>query len=455
MLDQDLIVAKFGGTSLASTEQLQKVKKIIEANPRRKVVVVSAPGKRNPSDTKITDRLARCFDYEKKSRTQPDANYYYQQEFQAVKDHYIALLQSKHLSFNLLKEFEAIDIQFVNGFSRDYAMSLGEYLMAKIMASFLGFEFVDASNLIFFDSRGEIDEARTAHALGLQCSGLNLEPKDAKGIVIPGFYCSMPDGLIKIFSRGGSDISGAIVARFSRARLYENWTDVPGVAVVDPRILPEAKIIRYLSFGELRNMAWGGATVIHPDAAKPARLARIPINVRDTNNPKHEGTLILPDNDSRIAERSPGITGIAVRHGFLEINLVMDGMNEAVGFLRSVLGILAYNNISVEHVPTGVDDASIIVEAKQVGSKQNEIVRKIIEIYPECEVRVETGLSIITVVGKNMKNTPGLLGEMATQLGQSQVNIETVNQGASETTVSFGVKEKSVKAAVRAIYSCV
>lgn len=448
---KDLVVTKFGGTSLSSAEQLHKVKSIITADPRRKVVVASAPGKRHPGDTKITDKLIDCFHYKEQSRTQPDADECFNRTFREIESRYtsIAWGLDQALGFDLSQELTDVKAQISDGCTLDHAMSQGEYLMAKIMAPFLGFELVNAKDLIFFDSRGEIDEARTAYAFN-RLSDL-LSSGAVKGFAISGFYGSMPNGSIKVFSRGGSDISGAIVAYFFGAILYENWTDVPGVAFVNPRILKEARVIKFLSFRELRDMSWGGATVIHPDAVKPARIAGIPINIRDTNNPELEGTWILPDTDQRISERSPGIIGMAVKTGFLEINLNMDGMNETVGFLQTVLGFLAYSNISVEHVPTGVDDASIIVEATQVGHKIEEIIQKIKKAYPECEVKIEEGIAILTVVGKNMKDTPGILGEIVVRLGAANVSIKTVNQGASETTISFGIRERDVAAAVRVI----
>ncbi|MBL7057769.1 aspartate kinase [Patescibacteria group bacterium] len=430
-----ITVAKFGGSSLADHAQTLKACDIIHSDPCRQVIVVSAPGKRNVKDTKITDLLIHW------------TNTIDPQEKQAIQN----IISARFQEINPENPTE-ISLHLKGKF--DETISRGEYYMAQTIATILGtnWEFVDAASLIFFDMYGHIDQARTTHAFNLLRQ--KMKSNAQKKYVIPGFYGSMPDKSIKTLPRSGSDVTGAIVASCLDADLYENWTDTNGIASADPRLVNNPSTVHLLSYQELRFLTWGGATVFHFDAVKPVKDKNIPIQVMNTNNPTGQGTLIVPDTSKNLNYRKSWITGIAAKKDFSEIRISMDGMNEQVGFIQKILTIFQYHGISIEHMPTGIDDISLIVSSHQLLGKIEEIRSKIKEWEPTANVEIHQNLSLITIVGQKMKGKSGVLARITSSLENAEINIETINQSARQTTITIGVKQLLLKKAMQAIYDC-
>ncbi len=429
-----LKVAKFGGSSLADGIQLTKTKKIIMADPDRKYIVVSAPGKRYEGDVKVTDLLYLC-------KAHIENHLPYEQVFQVICDRYMAMAINLGVTVDLLPEFERIRENLQKGASSDYIASRGEYLNALVIAAFLGYDFVDTEGIILFNAKGELLLEETNDALAAE-----LAKHDRA--VLPGFYGTTPDGKIKTFSRGGSDITGALVARAVHADVYENWTDVSGFLMADPRIVPEAKAISKISYRELRELSYMGASVLHEDAVYPARLANIPINIRNTNLPDDAGTMITDgkDQDDQI------VTGIAGTKDFDVIAIYKNRMASEKGFLRKLLTILEDYDVVAEHIPSGIDNLSVVVSKKAVEGKIDEIVDEIKrKLQPET-IEVFEDMSLIATVGHGMSGRRGTSARLLTALAEGGVNIRMIDQGASEMNIIIGVANRNFEKAIRIIY---
>ena len=429
-------VVKFGGSSLADAKQFKKVADIILADPTRRFVVASAPGKRYLEDIKVTDMLYRCYELASEGEE-------FDEEFEAIKTRYNDIISDLGIEdFSLDKDFEMIKGAFSHMAGRDYAASRGEFLNSKVLAKYLGFDFIDAAKYIFFDDAGNFDWNKTSE---------KLVPKLSKTeyAVISGFYGSMPNGTIKTFSRGGSDVTGSIVARAASAKLYENWTDVSGFLICDPRIINNPVPINTITYAELRELAYMGATVLHEDAIFPVRAAGIPVNIKNTNCPEDRGTMIV----SETAEPCEHIiTGIAGKKGMSVINIEKDKMNSEVGFGRNVLRALEKSNVSFEHMPSGVDTMSVVIQTDALAGKETTILDEIrSRVHPD-QLFIENDLALIAVVGRGMKSARGTAAILFTALAEARVNIKMIDQGSSELNIIIGVDDQDFEVAMRAIY---
>lgn len=427
-------VAKFGGSSVADGIQLAKTKEIIEKDPERKYIVVSAPGKRYDGDSKITDLLYLC-------KTHIEHNFPFEQVLQVVCDRFTAVIVGLGLDLDLTEHYSKIRRKLVEGASEDYIVSRGEFLNAIIMAKFLGVDFVDTAGLILFDENGKFMEEETNQALAEELS-------KHERAVLPGFYGTLPNKKIKIFSRGGSDITGSLVARAVGADVYENWTDVSGLLVADPRIVKSEPIER-LSYKELRELSYMGAAVLHEDAIYPARIANIPINIRNTNQPEDPGTMITSEEE---AHPSRIITGIAGSKDFTVIAIYKNMMAAEKGFIRRVLSIIEDYDILTEHCPTGIDNLSVVINTKAAEGKIDDIVAEIKRKLEPDTVDVFHDIALIATVGCGMSQRPGVSAKLFTALADAGVNIRMIDQGSSEMNIIVGVSNRDFEKAIRAIY---
>ncbi|NLZ45831.1 MAG: aspartate kinase, partial [Clostridiales bacterium] len=407
----------------------------INADKTRKYVIPSAPGKRFSSDIKVTDMLYSCY-------KQATKGIDIEKSFNAIKERYNEIISDLGLDLSLENEFEFVKTSFLARAGRDYAASRGEYLNGIILAKFLDFDFIDAAEVIFFDDSGIFDSEKTAQVLSERL-------KKSETAVIPGFYGSMPNDTIKTFSRGGSDITGSIVASACEASVYENWTDVSGFLVADPRIIDNPAPITTITYKELRELSYMGATVLHEDAIFPVRKAGIPINIKNTNAPDEPGTLIV---ESTSVKSKYTITGIAGKRDFSVINIEKDMMNSEVGFGRKVLEVLEKNNVSFEHMPSGIDTMSIIVHQEEFVKKEQEVLAGIHRNVHPDSVAIETDLALIAVVGRGMKATRGTAGRIFSALAHGHINVKMIDQGSSELNIIIGVSEEDFDAATRCIY---
>ncbi len=430
-------VLKFGGSSLASAEQFRKVAEIIKSQPERRYVVASAPGKRDSSDTKVTDMLYNCFRLASKKEPIDEA-------FRLVEERYNSIIRELGLDFSLQEEYDKIRMAIRHHAGEDYVASRGEYLNSMILAKYLDFTFVDAESGVFFKEDGTFDDKKTYAALGA------LLEKEAYAVV-PGFYGSMPNGTIKTFSRGGSDITGAIVARAVNAEIYENWTDVSGMLMADPRIVKNPRVIEEITYRELRELAYMGATVMHEEAVFPVKEARIPINIRNTNAPEDAGTMIVPSSLS--AGPKTVITGVAGRKGFSSITIEKSKMNTEVGFCRKVLNVLERLGVSFEHMPSGIDTVSIIVSTSSICDKKEDIKARIFRDTYADSVTIDDGLALIAVVGRGMVRAKGTAGKIFSALGQEEINIRMIDQGSGEKNIILGVEEADYERTLQVIYN--
>ena len=428
-------VVKFGGSSLASARQFKKVGDIIRADKTRRYVISSAPGKRNSKDTKVTDMLYECY-------AAASAGASYKKILEAIKARYQEIIDGLELNLNLDHEFATIEENFVKGIGKDYAASRGEYLNGIVMANYLGYEFIDAAEVIFFDEHGNFEAELTNKELSER-----LEHVDRA--VIPGFYGSKHDGSIKTFSRGGSDVTGSIVARAIHADLYENWTDVSGFLVTDPHIVENPEVIETITYKELRELAYMGAGVLHEDAIFPVRKEGIPINIRNTNRPEDKGTLIV---ESTCRKPRYTITGIAGRKGFCAINIEKAMMNSEVGFGRKVLGVFEKFGISFEHMPSGIDTMTIMVHQDEFEEYEQSVIAGIHRAVEPDLVDLEADLALIAVVGRGMKGTRGTVGRIFSALAHARINVKMIDQGSSELNIIIGVKNSDFETAIKAIY---
>lgn len=429
-------VVKFGGSSLASAEQFRKVGDIIRADEDRRFVVPSAPGKRFPGDTKVTDMLYQCYRL-------AEGGEEFKKELANIKARYDGIISGLGLELSLDSEFKTIEENFKKHAGENYAASRGEYLNGIIMADYLGFAFVDAASAIFFKEDGSFDEKKTEKVLADKLSKYDR-------VVVPGFYGSLPNGTVKTFSRGGSDITGSIVAQAVHADVYENWTDVSGFLITDPRIIENPEAIDTITYKELRELSYMGATVLHEDAIFPVRKEGIPINIRNTNQPEDSGTWIV---ESTCQKPKYVITGIAGKKGFCAINIEKDMMNSEIGFGRKVLNVFEENGISFEHVPSGIDTLTVFVHQDEFMDKEQQVVTGIHRLAKPDSIDIEADLALIAVVGRGMKSMRGTAGRIFSALAHANVNVKMIDQGSSELNIIIGVADSDFEAAIQAIYN--
>ncbi len=428
-------VVKFGGSSLASAEQFEKVGKIIRADEERKFVVPSAPGKRHSKDTKVTDMLYGCYALAEEGKD-------FKAELKAIKERYQEIIDGLKLELSLDEEFKTIEKNFKEKAGKDYAASRGEYLNGIIMANYLGYEFIDAATVIFFKENGEFDSEKTNEVLSARLA-------QCESAVVPGFYGAYADGRVKTFSRGGSDVTGSIVARAVKADVYENWTDVSGFLVADPRIIKNPVAIETITYRELRELSYMGASVLHEDAIFPVRQEGIPINIRNTNAPEDNGTWIV---GSTCQKSKFVITGIAGKKGFCSINIEKDMMNTEIGFGRKVLQAFEDYGISFEHVPSGIDTMTVFVHQDEFMHKEQKVVAALHRLANPDVIDIESDLALIAVVGRGMKSTRGTAGRIFSALAHKNVNVKMIDQGSSELNIIIGVANNDFEAAIQAIY---
>lgn len=428
-------VVKFGGSSLASAEQFRKVGAIIQEDPSRRYVVPSAPGKRFSDDIKVTDMLYGCY------RTAAEGEDFAAQ-LEKIHERYQEIIDGLCLNFSLDADFELIHDNFSRKAGEDYAASRGEYLNGKVMASYLGYEFIDAAEVVRFDDDGNFDADTTNELLSARLS-------DLEHAVIPGFYGAKADGTVVTFSRGGSDITGSLVALAVEADLYENWTDVSGFLIADPRIVKNPRSIETITYKELRELSYMGASVLHEDAIFPVRKAGIPINIRNTNAPKDKGTLIV---EGTCRKPKYTITGIAGTDGFAAVTIEKAMMNSEVGFCRKVLEVFEDNGISIEHMPSGIDTMTIFIRKDVFEEKEQKILSGIHKAVNPDHIEMESDLALIAVVGRGMKSTRGTAGRIFSALAHAHINVKMIDQGSSELNIIIGVRHEDFKNAIRALY---
>lgn len=428
-------VVKFGGSSLADANQFRKVASIIKSDEGRRFVVASAPGKRFSEDIKITDMLYAC--YEKAAKGED-----FSENFAAIEERFNSIISELGLDISLEEEYKTIKDAFAHRAGRDYAASRGEYLNSKVLAAYLGYNFVDPAGCICFGEDGTFDLDHTLSVLSPKLKALD-------NAVVPGFYGSMPNDTIKTFSRGGSDVTGSIVARAVNADIYENWTDVSGFLICDPRIVDDPKPITTITYRELRELAYMGATVLHEDAIFPVRAAGIPINIKNTNHPEDRGTMIVSDS-ADVSKYT--ITGIAGKTGFSVINIEKDMMNSELGFGRNVLRALEKNGISFEHMPSGIDTMSVLISTDSLVGKEKAVLDEInYRVHPD-HMEIENNLALIAVVGRGMRKARGTAGRIFSALAHAKINVRMIDQGSSELNIIIGVNDEDFKEAVKAIY---
>ena len=428
-------VVKFGGSSLASAEQFSKVGDIIHADKERRFVVPSAPGKRFSGDTKVTDMLYGCYELAENDKD-------FKKELEAIETRYQEIIDGLSLTLSLKEEFKTIAENFKKKAGANYAASRGEYLNGIIMADYLGFPFIDAAEVIRFDENGDFDSETTNDILKERL-------KDAENAVIPGFYGAYADGTVKTFSRGGSDITGSIVARAVKADVYENWTDVSGFLIADPRIIKNPEGIDTITYRELRELSYMGASVLHEDAIFPVRREGIPINIRNTNRPQDEGTWIV---ESTCQKSKYVVTGIAGKKGFCAVNIDKAMMNSEIGFGRKVLQAFEDYGISFEHVPSGIDTMTVFVHQDEFMDKEQKVVSAIHRLADPDSIDIEADLALIAVVGRGMKSTRGTAGRIFSALAHANVNVKMIDQGSSELNIIIGVANEDFETAIKAIY---
>ncbi len=430
-------VVKFGGSSLADAEHFKQVAKIIKADPQRKYVIPSAPGKRFSEDTKVTDMLYGCYELARKNQNIDEA-------FAKIADRYNSIIAELELDFDISGALNYVKNAMLHHSGRDFAASRGEYLNGLILAKYLGFDFIDAENVIFFREDGTFDQELTNTVL-------SEELMKHKNAVIPGFYGITPNGTIKTFSRGGSDITGSIVARAACADLYENWTDVSGFMMADPRIIKDPCVIETITYRELRELSYMGASVLHDEAIFPVRYAGIPINIKNTNRPEDRGTMILPSANDY--DKAHIITGVSGLRGFSSITIEKDRMNAEVGFIRKVLEVFEENEISVEHVPSGIDTISVVLETKALDPVRERLLTRIQRAAKPDSIAVEDNLAMIAVVGRGMVKAKGTSARVFNAVSEAGVNIKMIDQGSSELNIIIGVEEHDFEKALAAIYN--
>lgn len=432
----EIKVMKFGGSSLADAEHFSRVADIVKADPTRRYVVASAPGKRYSTDEKVTDMFYTCYNMIKNHE---DITEYYKK----IIDRYTSIISELGISFDISGELEYIKNAMMLRSGRDFAASRGEYLNSLILAKYLGFDFIDAENVVFFKENGTFDEERTNEAMKETLSKHTYA-------VIPGFYGSMPNGTIKTFSRGGSDITGSIVARAACADLYENWTDVSGFLMADPKIVPNPQPISVITYRELRELSYMGAGVLHEDSIFPVQKEGITINIRNTNHPEDPGTLIVPNMINYESDQI--ITGVAGKKGFSVINIEKNQMGSQFGLATRVFQLLDKYSIHCEHLPSGIDTMCPVVSTAELNKSIDEFIPELHRVTEADNISVDTCLALIAVVGRGMKESKGTAARIFTAVSASGVNVRMIDQGSSELNIIIAVYEEDYEKTVRAIY---
>ncbi|MBR2067246.1 MAG: aspartate kinase [Solobacterium sp.] len=430
-------VVKFGGSSVANATQFQKVKDIVCKEKERKYIIVSACGKESFEDYKVTDLLYLC---------EAHIRYHvsYESLFTLVEDKYKRIKKELDLQIDLEKEFNVIKTAMDKGnITTDFLVSRGEYLTAKCMAEYIGADFVDAADIIVFDYDGEVNFEETKKRI--------QKIKTKNKIVIPGFYGALPNGMVKVMSRGGSDVSGSVIANVVDADMYENWTDVSGVLVADPRIIHHPMRIDYITYSELRGMSYMGANVLHDHAIFAVRQKGIPINIRNTNEPDNPGTIIVDHIDKK-KDKPLAVTGIVGKRDFSIITLTKNHSSAEIGFLRKVLSIFEVYKVSIESVPITVDTFSLIIKAEAIEHYIYEIIGRIKEDIRPDEIILQEHVSLIAVVGRGMQAVPGMSGRLLSEFGRNEINIKVINQTADELCIVVGVENKDFEKAIQCIY---
>jgi aspartate kinase len=430
------IASKFGGSSVADSKQFLKIHAILEKDPRRSVIVVSAPGKRHAGEAKLTDLLYQCHHAAQK-------NIPFDEAFSLIRDRFLEIERDLGLNAGMGTEMETFHRQITDGATKDFIASRGEYFSGKLMAAFLNAEFIEPAECVFFDKAGRLDP-RSYEALGARL-------KDAsKRYVIPGFYGADANGKVKTFSRGGSDISGAIAARAAKAELYENWTDVSGLLMADPRIVKDAHALDLVSYREIRELSYMGASVFHDEAIAPVREAGIPINIRNTNKPDDAGTMIV----AKLPEVTQyDIAGVAGKKNFSLFTVEKTMMNKEVGFARRFLGLFEAHGVSIEHCPTSIDSMSVLISSEEIGDKQETLREDALRILQPDKLEVEDNLALIAVVGEGMARQVGMAAKVFKALAEAKVNVRIIDQGASELNIIVGVGNADYEKAIGALYT--
>jgi aspartate kinase len=433
------ITSKFGGSSVADARQFLKIRDILDKDPRRRVIVVSAPGKRHSGEAKLTDLLYMCHDAVRK-------NMPLEAPFALIRDRFLEIEKELGLDAGMAAEMERFHKQIVDGADKDFIASRGEYFSGKLMAAFLGATFVEPQECIFFDKAGRLDP-RSYATLGAR---LNENGDASKRYVIPGFYGADANGHVKTFSRGGSDISGAVAARAANAELYENWTDVSGLLMADPRVVDNPHPLDLVSYREIRELSYMGASVFHDEAIAPVREAGIPINIRNTNRPDDAGTLIV----SKLPEVTQyDIAGIAGKKNFSLFTVEKSMMNKEVGFARRFLGIFETHRVSIEHCPTSIDSMSVLIASEEIGEKSEALREDAQRILQPDKLEVESDLCLIAIVGEGMARQVGMAAKVFKALAEAKVNVRIIDQGASELNIIVGVANGDYEKAIRALYA--
>ncbi|MDD5860258.1 MAG: aspartate kinase [Eubacteriales bacterium] len=428
-------VVKFGGSSLADSGQFRKVGAIIRADESRVYVVPSAPGKRFSGDIKVTDMLIEAY---RIATEGGDLN----AQMMEIKARYDEIISGLGLDFSLDDEFKTIIKTLEDEPTLDYAASRGEYLNGLVMANYLGYEFIDPYDVIFFNEEGNLNSYKTAKVLSAR---LEKTPK----AVIPGFYGQGKDGKVKTFTRGGSDVTGSVVAAAARVDVYENWTDVSGFLLADPRIIRNPVPINTITYRELRELSYMGASVLHEDAIFPVRSKGIPINIKNTNRPEDEGTWIV---ESTARKPKYTITGIAGKKGFCSCLITKAMMNSEVGFCRKVLSAFEENDINIEHMPSGIDTMTVVVHEDEFLEKEQKVVSAIHRLSQPDTVEIDSGIALIAVVGRGMKSQRGTAARIFSALAHARVNVRMIDQGSSELNIIIGVANEDFETAIKAIY---
>lgn len=435
----EIIVTKFGGSSLASAEQFKKVKSIILANPNRKFVVPSAPGKRNSKDYKITDVLYLCHAHVKSGVPFNDV-------FKLIEDRYVEIIKELNIDIDIYPYLKTIKENIESGASADYIASRGEYLNGILLAKYIGFKFIDAADIIVFDKDKNYDRAKTREKIKNILVG-------KENIVIPGFYGADENGEIVTFSRGGSDVTGSIISSGVDANLYENWTDVSGFLMADPRIVQNPKTIETISYKELRELSYMGASVLHEEAIFPVREKNIPIRIKNTNRPEDKGTLIVNKLYKDLDDKNLTITGIAGRKDFTAISIYKALMNSELGFCRKILSILENKGVSFENMPAGIDTICLVIDSSKLNNKLNEIVEEIKRQCNPDSIEINSNMAVIATVGHGMGKTLGIAAKIFTALYEANINIKMIDQGSSDMNILIGIDKENFEKATNTIYN--
>lgn len=432
---KDIIVAKFGGSSLADSKQFAKVRDIVKSDTRRRYVIPSAPGKRNSKDYKITDLLYMCYQLASHGLN-------FDEVYNIIENRYKGICDELNLDIQIAQTLAEVKDKIKNGAPRDYSASRGEYLNAIILSNYLGFEFIDAAELILFDNKGRFNSEATQKRVESRLAKVNYG-------VIPGFYGAKENGEIVTFSRGGSDITGAIITSGVNSKLYENWTDVSGFLMADPRIVKNPKPIEIITYKELRELSYMGAQVLHEEAIFPVKKAGIPINIKNTNFPEDSGTMIVNDHTPI---SSGNITGISGKKDFTVISIEKTLMNCETGILRKMISVFETNDISIEHVPTGIDSISVIVSNSELNSKLDKVIEEIRIYCNPDSITCYPNMALIAVVGRGMIRAKGVSAKVFTALGSNGINVRMITQGSSELNIIIGIENDDFELAMAAIY---